>query len=80
MREVPVDSMILATALIYTHNVPLQLICKDDERAVQLISRTNRTKNIRVTKCIRKLGMGKNKAQIATTTFVTKCNDDLPHQ
>ena len=87
MRELPADFeekkekyLKIAAELIYRHNVPPELVINGDETAVQLVSRANRTRNLRGAKRVRMLGMGEDKAQITTTIFVTECGDVLPFQ
>ena len=87
MREIPADFEIkkeayvkVAAELIYEYQVPPQLVINGDETAVQLVSRANRTRNIRGAKRVRMLGMGEDKAQITTTIFVTENGDVLPFQ
>lgn len=87
MREIPADFeakkekyLKVAAELIYLYKVPEQLVINGDETAVQLVSRANRTRNIRGAKRVRMLGMGEDKAQITTTIFVTEHGDVLPYQ
>ena len=69
-----------AAELIYEYQVPPQLAINGDETAVLLVSRANRTRNIRGANRIRMLGMVEDKAQITTTIFVTEAGDVLPYQ
>ena len=55
--------MKVAAELMYEYQVPPQLVINGDETAVQLVSRANRTRNIRGAKHVRMLGMGEDKAQ-----------------
>jgi DDE superfamily endonuclease len=70
----------IGSELIYEHNVPPDLVINGDETAVHFVNISNRTFNEKGARKVRMAGVGKDKAQITVTLFVTETGNVLPHQ
>ena len=87
MREFPADFekkrdiyTKIGSELIFKYNLPPDLVINGDETAVRFVNLSNRTLNKKGARRVCLSGIGKDKAQIPVTLFVTEVGNVLPHQ
>lgn len=87
MREFPADFekkrdvyTKIGSELIFKYNVPPDLVINGDETAVRFVNLSNRTFNKKGARKVCLSGIGKDKAQITVTLFVTEVGNVLPYQ
>ena len=70
----------IGSELIFKYNVPPDLVIHGDETAVRFVNISNRIFNEKGARKVCLSGIGKDKAQITVTLFVTEVGNVLPYQ